>query len=500
MKRLWWGVALLVLCWAPMAHAHVGSPDIYAEGQAGPYKLFVVVRPPLVIPGVADVEVRSEGAGLESVAITPVPLTGEASKHPPVPEAMVESKDDRAFFTGHLWMMATGSWQIRLMAHGSQGDGVLSIPVPARALGTRPMPAGLGLMLAGLGVLLLIGMVGIVGAAAREAKLPAGAAVPEGNRRRGYVAMGITLALLVTGVVLGNAWWKAEAANYANYVYKPLGMAATLGAGGVLELKLEDPGWLSERKLDDFIPDHDHLMHLYAIRWPAMDVVAHLHPEQVGTGEFRLVLPSLPAGQYHLYADVVHENGFPETIVGQVELPLVAGRALSGDDAVGTAEAGSSVEDAICRQNALADVTPAPDTQQRFELADGYAMIWKKPSCLHARVPLEVQFELVDPKGKAPKDMALYMGMLGHAAFVKTDGTVFAHIHPTGTMSMAAFMLANPQAPMKEMAMPGMAMDALPNGVGFPYGFPSAGRYRIFVQMKHGTTVETGVFDAAVEP
>jgi hypothetical protein len=48
------------------------------------------------------------------------------------------------------------------------------------------------------------------------------------------------------------------------------------------------------------------------------------------------------------------------------------------------------------------------------------------------------------------------------------------------------------------MDMSAMRMDraALPNTVSFPYGFPSPGRYRIFVQMKHGDTVETGVFDA----
>jgi hypothetical protein len=34
--------------------------------------------------------------------------------------------------------------------------------------------------------------------------------------------------------------------------------------------------------------------------------------------------------------------------------------------------------------------------------------------------------------------------------------------------------------------------------VSFPYGFPTAGHYRIFVQMKHGGTVETGAFDAQV--
>ena len=45
-----------------MAVAHVGSPDIYAEGNAGPYKLFVTIRPPVVIPGVAEIEVRADSS------------------------------------------------------------------------------------------------------------------------------------------------------------------------------------------------------------------------------------------------------------------------------------------------------------------------------------------------------------------------------------------------------------------------------------------------------
>jgi hypothetical protein len=135
-------------------------------------------------------------------------------------------------------------------------------------------------------------------------------------------------------------------------------------------------------------------------------------------------------------------------------------------------------------------------------------MVWKMPAHLVPRAPEDFQFVLLDPQGKAPANMALYMGMLGHAAFVKTDGTVFAHIHPTGTMAMAAFMMANPQtgkegtggSGMTMQNMPGMdsTPGALPNTVGFPYGFPSPGQYRIFVQMKHGNTVETGIFDANV--
>ena len=39
---------------------------------------------------------------------------------------------------------------------------------------------------------------------------------------------------------------------------------------------------------------------------------------------------------------------------------------------------------------------------------------------------------------------------------------------------------------------------ALPPVVTFPYGFPEAGDYRIFVQVKRAGRVITGVFDANV--
>ena len=488
------------------AWAHVGSPDVYAEGTAGPYKLSVVIRPPLVIPGVAEVDVRVLSPGVHRILIAPLALVGEASKHPPAPDAMKVTAGDPNYFTGQLWIMAPGSWQIRIAVDGDQGHGVWSVPLPAVAMGTRPMQKGLGVCLAILGVLLVIGMTGIVGAAAREAQLEPGATPSGKARRSAQVSMTVALAVLVAGVILGNWWWRSEAADYSSQVYKPLLMDATLSAGNVLDLKIKDPGWARRRRLDDFIPDHNHLMHLYLIRWPQMDVVFHLHPEPVATGEFQLALPSVPAGDYHLYADVVHASGFPETVVSSVQLPQIDGRPLAGDDAEGE---GASVLSGGTNDNA-------------FHLPDGYSMVWTKPPALVARRLEDFTFTLIDNTGHPAQDTALYMGMLGHAAFVKDDGTVFAHIHPSGTVAMAALMMAqNELAPpstagsgsgspaaggtsdAKDMAeMPGMAAlsDHLPNTVSFPYGFPAPGRYRIFVQMKHGTTVETGIFDARVTP
>jgi hypothetical protein len=525
-------MATLLLAPTPTL-AHVGSPDIYAEGQAGPYKLLITVRPPLVIPGVAEIEVRTTGP-VSGIDIAPIPLVGEASKHPPVADAMKVSAQDKQFFTGALWIMASGSWQVRFMVDGSQGTGVLSIPVPATSSSTKGMDAGLGLILGAMGLLLVAGVVGIVGAAARDAQLPPGATAEPAGRKRAVVAMAVTLALMAGAVWFGKVWWQGEADDYARYVYKPLtlqtDLAANASSAPTLKLRIVDPGWLKTRKIDDFVLDHDHLMHLYLIRQPDLDLVYHLHPEQVAPGEFTLALPSLPAADYKLYADVVHATGFPETLVASLSLPKIDGRPLSGDDARGTA---ASVGSLKCEGN------PSAPNRAAVTFADGYTMTWRHPAYFAAKTPEVFEFTLTDPQGKPPADMALYMGMVGHAAFVKDDGTVFAHVHPSGTVSMAALMMAaaqnqpDPASAVKATAMASMpdmesdeegddsgqakkpspaspapaslssmegrmamAPSGVPNTVGFPYGFPTPGAYRIFVQMKHGETIETGAFDA----
>jgi hypothetical protein len=136
-----------------------------------------------------------------------------------------------------------------------------------------------------------------------------------------------------------------------------------------------------------------------------------------------------------------------------------------------------------------------------YKLPDGYSMVWDRPQDLSANTAYAFRFRLLDSAGQPSADTRPYLGMAGHAAFVKTDGTVFAHTHPEGSASMQAMMLANGEmADSGTMGGVDMNSSAAPIApvVEFPYGFPSPGRYRIFIQMKHGNTVETGVFDAEV--
>jgi hypothetical protein len=506
MKREGSQIALalfIALTLALPAHAHIGSKDVYQEVNAGPYKLFVTIRTPNVIPGVATIEVRSSGAPVRSIQITPTPLTGDASKHPPSSDAMRPSADDTAFFTGSLWLMAAGSWQVHFDLDGAAGKASTSVPVPAMPLSILPMQRPLGIALTVLALILIIGLAGIVAAAVRESQLEPGFPSSATQRRRALIASAFTLVFTALLFYGGYKWWNVEAAAFAADIYHPLSLSPTL-SGNTLDLKIgrhdtDALHSLRARSNNDLLPDHGHVMHLYAIRQPGMDAVFHLHPALVSAGDLRMSLPSMPPGTYSLYADIVHANGFPETLSANLTIPPDLPPApLAPEDASASPPALSQGE-----------------LGTAYKLPDGYTMLWERPTELRANTAYAFRFRLLDTAGQPAADVRPYLGMAGHAAFVKTDGTVFAHTHPEGSAAMQAVILANGAS--TEMAnsgsMGGMDMtgpqssdgpdaaanaEHIPPTVEFPYGFPTPGRYRIFIQMKHANTVATGVFDAEV--
>jgi hypothetical protein len=502
MKRPILGNLLLlftVLISAIPAHAHVGNKDVFEAITAGPYKFFVTIRTPTVIPGVAIIEVRSTGAPVSSLTITPLMLTGEASHHPPTPDALKPSTADPNFYTGSLWLMGSGSWQVRFGIDGAAGPAAASVPVPAAPIALLRMQRPLGILLGILGIILILGIVGIVTAAVGESRLAPGLRPDAPRRRRAAIAGALALAVALFTVYWGGRWWNVEAADYAADLYHSSDLRASL-TGDNLDLRIGDPdpkspgGW-KPLKTANLLLDHNHLMHLYAIREPEMDAVFHLHPVPVGENDLGIALPSMPPGTYKLFADIVYRSGFPETEVATLTIPA------------GLPAVPLSPEDAAAAPPPLSHGELGPS----YKLPDGYAMVFDRPSTITANTAYALRFRLLDPTGKPASDMQLYLGMPGHAAFVKSDFSTFAHTHPDGSAAMPAVMLADASTAaasntpaMGGMAMPGMAMSATPSEpisstVEFPYGFPSPGRYRIFIQMKHANTVETGVFDVEVQ-
>ncbi|MFN9918152.1 MAG: hypothetical protein ACK555_00050, partial [Acidobacteriota bacterium] len=183
------GGLLLVLC-AALGVAHVGVNDVFFEGLAGPYPLYVTVRPPLVIPGVAEISIRSAAKDVESIRITPMTLTGAGSKYPPTADEAVRSREDGQLFTGGVWIMGAGSWQVRATVKGARGEGQVSVPVPAASRKMSRMEPVTGAVLLVLMALLTSGVVGIAGAAVREGLLGPGEVVDVGRKTRGGGALG----------------------------------------------------------------------------------------------------------------------------------------------------------------------------------------------------------------------------------------------------------------------------------------------------------------------
>jgi hypothetical protein len=251
---------------------------------------------------------------------------------------------------------------------------------------------------------------------------------------------------------------------------------------------------------------------------PGMDSFWHLHPQRMPDGLFVEDLPEIPSGHYQMFADVVLSNGFPMTLTGQIDVPDLPARAPSGDDsgtlanpiAPDSANTLNGTDPPVTTARAEEGSAAGTPGQPAAMLAGGGRMIWERDAGpLHANVPILLRFRIEDDQGQPAADIQSYMGMAAHAAIVKSDASVFVHLHPSGSVSMAAFEIAQASLPggiqTGGMAgMPGMAMPAAKAAtfgpeVSFPYGFPKPGLYRIFVQIKRAGQIQTGIFEATVE-
>jgi hypothetical protein len=365
------------------------------------------------------------------------------------------------------------------------------VPVPAAARRTLTMPKTIGTLLAALMILLVASLIAIFGAAARESQMEAGATPSASLRRRGRVVMAVTAAALLAILFLGNLWWNAAANERADLMmYKAPPIEASLQNGNTLVLKMGFSSWHDRRKqmlLDKIIPDHGHLMHLFLIGVPDLGRFYHLHPDKNGADTFAERLPSMAAGNYALFADVVRESGFPDTMTTRVQFPDVDGGSPTGDDS----------------ETSVADVPTAQKFANLATLPDRSRWEWVRDSQpLHARQPVFLRFRVFDKDGSPAFDLEPYMGMAGHLVIVKQDLTVFAQVHPAGSVPMAALMLLERQRNGDDAAehTPEMHEAKMRTEVTFPYGFPQPGDYRLFVQIKRTGQVQTGVFEAHVEP
>ena len=498
-----WGVVLGGVL-VGSAGAHVGSPNVFFEGRAGNYPVHVVIQPAEVIPGLAQISVRVEG-NVERVTALPIKWNAGRKGAPP-PDAARPVRGETNLYSAQLWFMESGAQSVELEITGASGKGSVIIPVDAVARRVLTMPKALGTILVPLGCVLFCLLLSIVGAAVRESVLEPG--VEPTSRRRWYGRGAITIGAVVLVVLLwgGKHWWDSEAADYRhNRLYHPINASAevrTENARQLLRLEINDPAYSGFAPL---VPDHGKLMHLFIVREPKLDAFAHLHPNKLDRKTFETALPELPGGTYRLYADITYETGASDTITTSVTVPGTSTNNTKPFEPLDPDDSWRVASDlGTCRA-------------REFRLSPALTMQRLGPERILVNQPVTLQFSIRDASGQ-PVALEPYLGMRGHLALRHEDGSVFTHLHPGGSASMAAMQLAvyriEGKLPLKAAFGADEPICQIPTatereqgwiggnqsseGVSFPYAFPKPGLYRIWVQVKVNGEVVTGVFDVEV--
>lgn len=480
---------VLLLLLTVFAQAHVGSPNVFFEGQAGPHSVRVSIRPPNALPGIAQVDVRVSGDGVTAVSVQPAFWQAGAISAPePVPAVAVAG--DTHFFNAAVWLLRRGSYSVQVTIESPLGRGTVAVPLQAAALSRPDMSPALGAVLSALGAVLAIGAIWISAAAASA-------------KRRRTTAIGAML-VLVAAISGGAARWRQMDRDFRNNALaKPIPVSATIRDVGPAHLLHLAPDASATADWSGLAADHGKLMHLFLLRADDGNAFAHLHPVLRDAETFEGVLPLLPAGAYHLYGEITRANGASETLTAEVTLPAPRGPAPQAKWIMVNdvwcqspiAPPGDGTQPFALDADDSWHVGPAPTSEntrtQVSPLMGGSKMVFQNAGDLVADRETTLRFAVFSAVGEAVA-LQPYMGMLGHAAVRRDDGSVFTHLHPLGTISMAAQQIFS--GPVRGPA----AAPPATHEVAFPYAFPRAGHYRVWTQVRVNGRIVTGVFDVQV--
>jgi hypothetical protein len=196
------------------------------------------------------------------------------------------------------------------------------------------------------------------------------------------------------------------------------------------------------RVVRDFDVEHDKRMHLIVARRD-LGAFQHVHPEQGRDGRWRIRLRVDEPGSYRIFADFVHA-GKPATLAADLRVDGPADlRPLPAPAATARTGAGSAVRLQAGR------VRPGEEAGLRFTVTRGGSTVHPEP----------------------------YLGARGHLVALREGDLAFLHVHPTAH---------------------GGEADEHDDAVGFAATFPTAGRYRLFLQIKRDGRVETAAFTQEV--
>ncbi len=542
-------LSLLFICISILADSHIGSPGVTFEGKAGNHGLMVLISPPDVIPGTAIIHIYTKGEGIESIWAKPV-YWFAGSKGTPSADQMLPVPNEPGHYQGLVWLMDAGTSGISIEIKGASDVGSVLVPVMAVSTAQKEMPSSLGWILFALCIFLVVLMITIIGASVSDGLVKPNGEVTSKILRKRWIGATVSAVILILILWGGKAWWDGLTSDYKRFMYKPLRASSTvseLRGQNMLELKIDTTPHTQlnyTRKLSYIVPDHGKLMHMFLVRSGTMDVFAHLHPQRKDSATYITPLPPLPNGKYLIFADITRLSGFSETIADTIDIDnkipmsLVSldSNTFNSDDTYFITNAILKKQKDIPEANNIV-ICGRPGV--KTSLPDGSSAIWEHTANdpFVAGKLYELAFNILDEVGK-PAILQPYLGMMGHAVVMKEDGSVYIHLHPVGSYSMGSqqtmlnrFEKETGPVDWGKLIKPAVFMDSINQWVEklntmsedernialnvnmdhevdaehenhsvvtFPYAFPTAGNYRIWIQMKRNGKILNSAFDAVV--
>ncbi|HEV7980830.1 hypothetical protein [Amycolatopsis sp.] len=471
------------------APAFADSPstggDLTIAQSLGDRELTLVLRRVTGTPGPLHVDVITHAGtapGRLTMSATPMGITGASSALPaagvPTTQAVLDIGQTPGTYSTGLDVDRPGPWELAL------GDGyrVAHIPFLVPVQATSPPERAVYGGFVAAGILLLVSV--LVAARARRGGwvlLPAA----------GLVA---AIAVAVTGAVLSASLplppqpgsqldptidnvtdpYARNGPLITDFSRPPVllapgGNPLTAGKPGELELNLTDGA--TGAPVDDLIIHDSALIHLLVVSPSGR--LWHLHPIRTASGRYQQHLTLPEPGHYAVSAEMVRRGGGVQLV-----------RVPAGLDVSGTGPVSAPVNPVVLADGATAGSADIGGTSIGVEVANPAA---GRPAAVTVQVG-----------GTA--DLQPWLGMAGHMIVAgpllsDTDiGTavgkapVWAHAHSMGGAAGTG-RVAMP--PVNGDSTPDETVAAYGPDVSFTYSFPTAGRYRLWIQVERAYAVIT---------
>jgi len=470
-------------------NADIGHNNVVYEGKAGDIPLRVFVQLPGVVPGLSDISVKVFADGVNKVTVQPQKQDRDRKSKSPPPDVAKPVQGENNLFSAQLWLMDFGSYNLDIKIYQGQRVERIAIPVNSIATKVAVMNQTTSSILWVLLGILFFGFVNIVRVGYKDSTEPPGNEPDKTKRKRSYIVTVITLFFFSAIIYGGKNWWDKIDLAYQQNIFQSLDNKVDIlnnGQTDHISIEIVDELWV-KGVIADLIPDHGKIMHMYIIS-DTYEQLAHIHPTRTDDRSVFIVkMPPFDNGTYHLYMDITHETGFSHTMTNTF-----------------TYNSENTIYDPT-----ILTVERDPDDSWTLNTIED-RIIWKgKQSAYNAGDNIAMQFK-VSNNGKAAV-LEPYISMGGHAALLKNDRSVFVHLHPIGTISMASQEMFQENynqgvLDQEDICFFGFADDSTgnyfnsntsPNGeVNFPaIKLTTPGNYSIWVQVKSAGEVITQKFD-----